>query len=276
MGSGGLLKTWTNTGLRRLGYELRKLSSQKAKYSGIPSLDFGTCLRLYLQSRELSDFCFIQIGANDGISNDPIHDLAVGLQLSGLVVEPLSPAFAALKANYAGCERLCFENAAISAEDGEAQLFTIRKDLGFLHYVNQASSFNRQHTVNLLRRHIAREAPEEIRRRFRKLKMRFDDCVEPEPVRAVTFSTLLRKHAISRYDFLQIDAEGFDYEVLKMADIETYRPSLIHYEHEHLSDADRIASWDYLRRLRYELFTDDGDTAAYLWKQPARDSLIAH
>jgi FkbM family methyltransferase len=250
-----------------LGYELRKLASENATYNGIPSLDFRTCLKLYLQSRELSDFYFIQIGANDGVSNDPIHDLAVGLQLPGLIVEPLSTAFPALMANYAGCEHLRFENAAISDQDGEIQLFTIRKDLDFLQYVNQASSFNRQHTVNLLRRHLVREAPENVRHTFNKLKMRFEDCVESQPVRAITFSTLLKKHGITHYDFLQIDTEGFDYEVLKMAGIATYKPSLIHYEHEHLSDTDRIASWQYLRSLEYELFTHGGDTAAYLWNR---------
>src|ERR1700760_2430287 len=111
MGSGlDLIRTWTNAGLRKLGYELRKSSHGTGGYTGIQSPDFRTCLRLYLENRELADFYFIQIGGNDGKSNDPIHDLAVGLQLSGVIVEPLPSAFAALQANYAGSHRLRFEN----------------------------------------------------------------------------------------------------------------------------------------------------------------------
>jgi hypothetical protein len=32
---------------------------------------------------------------------------------------------------------------------------------------------------------------------------------------------------------------GFDYEVIKMADLRKFRPTLINYEHEHLSDEDQ-------------------------------------
>ena len=43
-------------------------------------------------------------------------------------------------------------------------------------------------------------------------------------------------------DLLQIDTEGFDYEVLKMFDFNTYRPVIIQYEHFHLSMEEQINS----------------------------------
>lgn len=74
---------------------------------------------------------------------------------------------------------------------------------------------------------------------------------------------MLKKHKVTRFDLLQIDAEGFDFEVLKASDLATYRPTLINYEHEHLTAADRVASWDLFRNLGYKLFTHGGDTTAY-------------
>lgn len=69
-----------------------------------------------------------------------------------------------------------------------------------------------------------------------------------------------------------MDTEGFDFEVLKMADIENKHPTLINYEHEHLRPEDQQASWDYLKKLNYHTFTHQGDTAAFLLQAPATRS----
>jgi hypothetical protein len=44
------------------------------------------------------------------------------------------------------------------------------------------------------------------------------------------FKQLLEKHQISEVDFLQIDAEGYDFELLKSIDFSTTRPRFVNYE----------------------------------------------
>lgn len=257
------LKTFILNTLGALGYELIRKppgSTHKAELSG---LTFTQFLQYYLMTRNLSSFFFIQVGANDGISNDCVHDFAVALDLKGLIIEPQAAVFKTLKANYKGCHNLALENAAISDEDGRRALYTIRSDLGFLQYINQAASFDREHTLKLLRTHLTTGAAAPVRDAFRQLKLRYQDCVESELVDAYTFGSLLKKHRICSYDFLQVDTEGFDYEVIKMADIPKYKPNLINYEHLHLRSGDRDECWDYLRQLGYQIFTHDGETAAY-------------
>jgi FkbM family methyltransferase len=258
------LKSLVLNTLQNLGFELiRKpvASTYKTELSG---LSFAEFLNLYLRTRDLGSFFFIQVGANDGVANDAVHDFAVNLNLKGLVIEPQDAAFKALRTNYNGASNLVFENIAISNEDGEKPLYTIRRDLEFLQYVNQAASFRREHTVGLLRHHITKQASPAVKQAYQSLHVSFEDCIEAEMVKTFTFKSLLRKYNVSKFDFLQVDTEGFDYEVLKMAEIETYRPSLINYEHEHLSAEDKQASWDYLKGLDYNLFTHEGETAAYL------------
>src|SRR5262245_48292496 len=60
---------------------------------------------------------FIQIGANDGLRNDPIREFIVRDAWTGVLVEPLPDVFDLLKKNYSGraAARLEFVNAAISS-----------------------------------------------------------------------------------------------------------------------------------------------------------------
>jgi FkbM family methyltransferase len=236
-------------------------STRRSELSGLAFIDF---LYLYVATRDSSNFFFVQVGAFDGKSNDPVHGLASKWRLKGLVVEPQPGPFQTLKENYKDCHQLVLENVAISTEDGERPLYTIRKDLDFLQYVNQAASFNAAHTQKLLKKHITTQASAEIKDAFKRLNLSFEECIEAQPVKTATLRSLLAKHGISRYDFLQIDTEGFDFEVLKMADLESNPPALVNYEHEHLKPGDRQGSWDYLRGLGYSIFTHEGDTAAYL------------
>ena len=94
--------------------------------------------------------------------------------------------------------------------------------------------------------------------------------------KTATLRSLLDKHKILKYDFLQIDTEGFDYEVLKLAHIEANLPGLINYEHKHLKPGDRQAAWKYLRDLGYRIFTHEGDTSAFLPVRSQRPRIQQH
>jgi FkbM family methyltransferase len=258
------MKAALNHAFAGMGFELTRKPPGSTHGIELSGLTFREFLNCYLGTRDLSNFFFIQVGAFDGKANDPIHELAVKWGLKGLIVEPQPAAFQALKKNYQGNEQLILENVAISTEDGDGLLYTIRRDIDFLQHVNQAASFNPDHTRRLLRQHITKQASAATRSAFRRLNLGFEECIEAQPVKTCTFRSLLAKHGVIRYDFLQVDTEGFDYEVLKMADIETNVPTLINYEHEHLKPADQQSSWEYLRKLNYRIFTHEGDTSAFL------------
>jgi hypothetical protein len=51
----------------------------------------------------------------------------------------------------------------------------------------------------------------------------------------MTFDTLLCDLNVERIDLLQIDAEGYDAEIVNTIDLERARPHIICYEHMHLS-----------------------------------------
>lgn len=178
---------------------------------------------------------FIQIGANDGLRNDPIREFVVRDRWSGVLVEPLPDMFAKLKRNY-GARRfsgLHFENAAVSRRDGETlEFWTFRADFldalpteRRLYYLRK-SSFDRDHVM-----------------RFLTDDAEAEEALERIVVPCVTVSTLATRYFEGgAFDLLVIDAEGHERVILDSIDFARVRPRVIFFESEHLGKTgDEIA-----------------------------------
>ena len=185
----------------------------------------------YLVTEELqknADFLFLQIGANDGVFDDPLHDLVLRYGLSGLLVEPQPNLFERLKANYAGRPGMAFECCAIGRTDGEAILYRARLDAPVPQWMHAIASLNRRHLTKA------------------SFGVLLEKYVEEVKVLSLTFRTLLRKHHIQNVSLLVTDTEGFDCEIVNMALDAGLRPAIINYEFIH---ADPQAQVDCKKRL---------------------------
>src|SRR5262245_33603946 len=88
-----------------------------------PKIDVLDLVLKHVASRA-PNFFFIQIGANDGVTSDPIRKYILNYHWRGILVEPQPDIFRALVANYDGETQLIFENVAIAPEDGIVSLFS--------------------------------------------------------------------------------------------------------------------------------------------------------
>jgi FkbM family methyltransferase len=212
--------------------------------------------------KEPKDFFFVQIGANDGKKNDPLYDLVLKYKLSGLLVEPLKNEFENLLKNYSSNGNLIFENSAISNKDGLQSIYEIKKDFQDIFYkhtgekATMMTSFNKDHVRKFLRRGMGE---------FFKDKQA-DDYIDEVQVKTISFDTLMQKHQIKNIDLLQIDTEGFDFEIIKMVDFDKYSPKLINYESVHLNTSDKAQCESLLKEKGYVLFNNKADT--YAIKKP--------
>ncbi len=209
-----------------------------------PNLEILNLLQFVLADYgKTDDFFFVQIGAFDGVTADPIYEFVRSQNWHGVLVEPQVEAFERLHENYAGQDGLQFFNVAICAHDGKIELFT-RPD-GMV----QAAS---------LERHLMKKPG----RRGRQVVAR---CVV-----AWTFATLLEKAAApSQIDLLQIDAEGMDYQIIRSIDFQRIKPAIIRYEHMVLHERDRDACLELLAGQGYRFLLEDSDTTAYLGRSPS-------
>lgn len=181
------------------------------------------------------DFFFVQVGAHDGRTGDPLFRFVERHHWRGLLLEPQPNVFEALSENYAGESQLILENAALAREDGTLPLYTVDG-------ATYLASFDRE-----------------------RVRDRVADAsrITEVHVNTVCFATLVERHDIRRVDILQIDAEGFDFEVIQLAlESPLPKPRMVRYEHLHLSPADRSACADLIATHGYRLFRDGTDTMA--------------
>ena len=188
--------------------------------------------RQLLDSR---DFFFLQIGAFDGETRDPLFHAVRKYGLKGVLVEPQKPAFERLRENYRDQPQLQFVNAAISDRNEERIMYTLRDG------ACTAASFDKRHLL----KHSIPEA----------------DIVE-QPTPCLTFPELLKRSGREHVDLLQIDAEGADFAILKMADFEHFRPSIVRYEQLHMTRSERDEAAQRLVQNGYQLHADRMDVTA--------------
>ena len=73
---------------------------------------------------------------------------------------------------------------------------------------------------------------------------------------------LLGQQDVHSIDVLQIDAEGYDYEIIKQVDFDLVQPNIIRFEHMHLSDEDLNECINKLAPLGYRFINEGLDTIA--------------
>lgn len=169
-------------------------------------------------SKQRSEVIFVQVGANDGIRDDPVREYIVrNSKWRGLLIEPIPSLFAELKRNYKYCnsnDRLVFENIAISDHVGTLRLWRLMESQ-YSKYPDIAQgmvSFNRENFRGMI-------SPED-----------FDKALTHENVPCADFASLLEKHSFQRIDLLVIDVEGYEERVLKQFPFERLRPAAIAME----------------------------------------------
>lgn len=189
---------------------------------------------------------FVQIGANDGISNDPLHKFIVEFDLEGILLEPLPEIFEKLSAAYAGNKRLHLLNAALAEKDGWRTMYTARIDGDVFSKAHQFSSFRR---ASLLSQ--TRWIPDIATR------------VDEKQVKCVSFDSLMREARHREIEILQMDAEGYDFDILKMIDFTRLKPAIIGFEHGHMTKDQQDEIAKLLFGQNYRLVRGNMDTLAY-------------
>ena len=197
-----------------------------------------------------SDIFFVEIGANDGIAGDLLHPLIMAHpDWRGLFVEPVRHLFERLCRHYRSSPRFQFANVAISEQRGTAPIYFVpaaaiaAQARGIPAWAQGLGSFDRGHIL-------------------RELGPGVEPLIETQEAECLPLRELLDQHGVRKIDILQIDVEGFDYQILRQVDFSRYTPAVIRFEHKHLSLDDRERAWALLKAAGYELEIGETDTLA--------------
>jgi FkbM family methyltransferase len=200
--------------------------------------DHGAACQRYLSRAVESQpqFSVLQVGAFDGVSNDPVYELIRTCpHVRAVLLEPQPGPFAELCRLWKDNARVFPIQAALAGECGERPLFVIAADYSHLHpFAGQVASFSRGRVETACRRYVWRPSPA---------------MVTAIMVTTVDWRRLVAEHG--PFDLVVIDAEGYDGDILHQMDLSRQPPLLVLYEHCHLSRSMRRRCEDRLQRAGF-------------------------
>jgi FkbM family methyltransferase len=151
---------------------------------------------------------FLQIGAHIG-QNDLASSIIKNSNIEfGLLIEPLPHLIPHLVESYKDFSNIIIENKAVTINTNEKLKFFYDK----VDPITELSSFSREHLIN---HNILDENIAEI-------------IVDGE-----TFDSILERHSINELDWLFIDTEGYDCDILLSIDFSKYKIDSIVFEYTH-------------------------------------------
>ncbi|MDX2170753.1 MAG: FkbM family methyltransferase [Deltaproteobacteria bacterium] len=228
-------------------------------------------LTLHHMGRTGAQPFWVVIGAMDGVTFDDLSGYISLYRWCGLFVEPIPELFRRLRAHYEAAPQAAgnrYANCAVAEHDGTVEMLTIDQDAvdrGEVH-----AAFGGMSAIYPPRNGLASSGDAAV---VAKYATRIQ-------VPCLTLATLFARHAVERIDVLAIDAEGWDYRILRQLDFATYRPTLIRCETCNLPADERTAVEQLLSEQGYVLRTEGQNldaVAREYWdamRQPARPAAV--
>lgn len=189
------------------------------------------------------DFFFVNIGANDGIQNDPIFPFASEYAWRGVAVEPDPDVFERLRANYRTLSGVTLERAAIVPEP--APFYRIgHGPFERAYWMDQISCVSETRLREVIGwvRCLPALAP---------VPGDVEHYIERLDVPCLTFDELVARHRIDRIDYLNIDIEGLDVDLLATIDLDRFKNRLLCIEMDPTRDARAAAAQRRLESMGY-------------------------
>lgn len=209
-------------------------------------------------SKSRKQVTVVQIGANDGIHNDPIHKFIKRDNWRGVLLEPQRFVFEKyLKPLYRNTPGIVPLNAALDLTDGKKPIYKI--SISNSRWATGLTSFNRSVLEEGIKSgYIERQALKE----GCLLPEDRNKIIVEESVECISTESLVKRYSLEKIDWLQIDTEGFDFEIIKMFNIGVTKPVIIVYENMHFSPAQQVECISHLRNHDYECVNFGPNTLA--------------
>jgi len=193
------------------------------------------------------DTNFLIIGAMDGVKHDGTTPyVRQHKEWTGLLVEPVRDQFERLKENFAGYTNLQFENSAITNEAGTMEIKRIP-----LQYIGKEVP-DWADGISTLKNGL--------------LIDQYENFMVKEPVNCITFKDLKDKYNINKINLLQIDCEGYDYDIFKQVWNEGFKPTIVKIEVVNMPKEDLDELTNTLSLAGYEVRRISDDMVGLLEK----------
>lgn len=185
---------------------------------------------------------FIQIGAYDGISTDPLNRYITRCGWRGVMLEPQPGPAAELRRLYQGNADIVVLEAAVDSTRATRTLYTVVGDVLPV-WAGGMASFDRG---QILRQDY--------------LFPGIESMIRELPVASVTFQDVIGAHPAAQHiDLLQIDAEGADGRILSLFPFDQQKPPIVHWEIKNMTTHQQEDALDLLCGHGYRIARSGGE-----------------
>lgn len=167
---------------------------------------------------------YVQVGANDGVLDDPIRHRTSEGRFSGVLLEPSPKYFGDLEATYAGFDDVETLNVGVSSEAGVMTLYQLEAsfEADFPDWAKGCASVSRDAFVKALS----------------SVKPISDEMVAECEINVDRLDAILSRADAEDADLLVVDVEGHEPAVFESFDFKDFTPKAVVFEHVKLSSRD--------------------------------------
>lgn len=184
---------------------------------------------------------FVQVGANDGKSGDPIYNSVMAHGARALLIEPQPWLIEEIRKNYAGfAGELVIENLAIGPDSGRLDIHILKQEY-WDDYIARVGRHPSEIFSPDREQLLGRIGP-----RLGLGRLEAEGKVKALEVPMHPLSDVIARHGFGDPDILQVDCEGWDFQVLRS--LGSVRPAVINFESFNLSAGD----WNDFRKWSEE------------------------
>lgn len=212
---------------------------------------------LSLFEAQMDEVYFIQIGANDGISNDPASMYKKRSNWGGVLIEPQQLPFQELQKNFAE-KRYELLNIAIADDSSTKKLSTITFSKS--RWATGLATFNKDTLIEHFKSGYVEEKAHAEGIVLNNSRVEYDKYIEEKEVQSLSLKTLLTEIK-KPVDAIFIDVEGYDYEIIKQLDFKQCNQlKLLLYESKHLNILEKKEAINILIKNKFHVFSDGINT----------------
>lgn len=208
---------------------------------------------LYFAKVDPKTFFFIEVGANDGKTADPLYPYVMRYKLRGAMIEPQPEVFTRLQQTYLAHPYVECVCSAIGITGEPHTFYSVKREFHLPDrplYMTGTASFDKSHVLRTIANKIP---PGDDPERY----------VQETVVEAPLFGHFAEARGIERIHFLQLDCEGMDWPIIQTIDFEKYRPEIVNFESDRLPDEERLRVESFFSERGYRFFYEGMDMCAY-------------
>ncbi len=193
---------------------------------------------------------FVQIGGCDGQTGDPLYYYLRRYKhkVSGVIVEPVQEYCSELTELHKDNPQIKIHQAALHNSKKSMPFYRpdYKKINGAPDFIKATASFNKHHITRY-------NIPE-------------SDIIN-EKVDCISLRELIDYYGLKNVDILQIDAEGYDSQIILNIDFDTFKPAILHFEHGFGDDIMTAQDLGDIVKLlnshNYDIYIEDFDVTAF-------------